>query len=514
MPVDVPTIVNKFSPTSVKAGVKDSRSAYWSNYTNSVNHQRGYTDLRSGLGSAAQRVQDFIASNGATNPPFATSTAGRLTPNQGGGNKRITRGYIRRSSPDSGDPASTAQLNFMYNPEEIVRDYASYLDQAALDPFNTVYDSGNLVHAPSFINFNFQLLFDRQIEAAEGSIPKGVLADYEYFDMVVRNVPPGNGANTLPDNGVMMVNPQDITVVFSRDLTVQGRPTNARVRFVKFDSKMVPTRMVVSLTMIITYFGPLRQALSYDAYQDTGDYEALVPYREIYGETYTDEQLRAAQTAYAENQRKIRSESEAAPKLSPYSVLTSTPAYTQIAGVQGISVPANGAVATKAYQWAIQATDGRPGGKPVYSQAAGQRQGPNSFDCSGLVFAALKAVGAGNVLGNDGNTDTIIQRADQGKLAKVWRGRPGTLPAGVAQPGDIFMIFKGETGRSFNHTGFIISPPYGQGGRVNIVHAGSTRSMGTVMNYYDTSDIGAIYRVAATGSSSAGGGNPGGAHWR
>ena len=45
-----------------------------------------------------------------------------------------------------------------------------------------------------------------------------MFVDYQFFDMVVRNVipsDPNQTNNTLPDNGVMMVNPRDITVVFS-----------------------------------------------------------------------------------------------------------------------------------------------------------------------------------------------------------------------------------------------------------------------------------------------------------
>ena len=53
----------------------------------------------------------------------------------------------------------------MYNPTVIARDYVSYLDQGALDPFNTVFQSGNLVAPPSMMNFTFELFFDRQDEA-------------------------------------------------------------------------------------------------------------------------------------------------------------------------------------------------------------------------------------------------------------------------------------------------------------------------------------------------------------
>ena len=155
----------------------------------------------------------------------------------------------------------------MYNPEIISRDYVSYLEQGALDPFNTVYQSGNLVAPPSILDFSFELFFDRQEEATQVNHP-GVFVDYQFFDLVVRNVVPSDpnqASNALPDNGVMMVNPRDITVVFSPQLTIQGRPINARVTFEKFTHRMTPTRMRISLTMRAVYMGPIKDMTEYNA---------------------------------------------------------------------------------------------------------------------------------------------------------------------------------------------------------------------------------------------------------
>lgn len=207
-----------------------------------------------------------LSSGDFSNPPFNTTSAGRLHPVLNG--EKIVRGYIRRASYDGTDPVSSARLNFMYNPETIIRDYVSYLDQAALDPFNTVYQSSNLVAPPSFMNFNFELFFDRGDEVAMDGDHPGVFVDYEFFDLVVRNVIPSAGnqtSNQIPDNGVMMVNPRDITVVFSDQITVQGRPINAQVRFEKFSHKMVPTRMRISLEMRVVYIGPQKSFYEYQA---------------------------------------------------------------------------------------------------------------------------------------------------------------------------------------------------------------------------------------------------------
>jgi hypothetical protein len=220
-----------------------------------------------------------------TNPPFLSGAAGRLMPmmeTANGTPARILRGFIRRSEADLSDIASMSRLYFMYNPNSITRDYVSYLDQGALDPFNTVFQSGNLVAPPSQMDFTFNLFFDRQEEAVIPSNP-GVFVDYQYFDLVVRNVIPTtdpNGANnTLPDSGVMMVNPRDITVVFSPQITVQGRPFNAQINFTRFTNRMVPTRMEIALTMRVTYFGPLKDMVPYVKEEATT--AATIPYSDI-----------------------------------------------------------------------------------------------------------------------------------------------------------------------------------------------------------------------------------------
>jgi hypothetical protein len=243
-----------------------------------------------------QMAYEWLNSNEAggpgniwTNPPFLSGAAGRLMPmltTANGTPARILRGFIRRSEADVSDIASMSRLYFMYNPDSITRDYVSYLDQGALDPFNTVFQSGNLVAPPSQMEFQFSLFFDRQEEAAVHSNP-GVFVDYQYFDLVVRNVIPStdpNGMNnTLPDNGVMMVNPRDITVVFSPQISVQGRPFNARISFTKFTNRMVPTRMQIDLTMRVTYFGPLKDMTPYVKEEATT--AATIPYSDI-EETY------------------------------------------------------------------------------------------------------------------------------------------------------------------------------------------------------------------------------------
>lgn len=220
-----------------------------------------------------------------TNPPFASWEAGghgmpfQKAPSGGGKQSpvNVKRGYIRRAQVNATDLPSTCRLYFMYNPTTITRQYVNYLDQGALDPFNTIFESGNLVAPPSILEFSFELFFDRQTEAM---VPgnRGVLDDMDYFDLVVRNVIPGgpNGNNALPDNGLMMVNPRDITVVFSKDISVQGRPVNSQIVYEKFTHEMTPTRMRIALTMRVIYMGPVRDITAFST--ETVNVDRAIPY--------------------------------------------------------------------------------------------------------------------------------------------------------------------------------------------------------------------------------------------
>lgn len=364
--------------------------------------------------SSDKAVADYIRDNGASNPDFLTSTAGALT-SQLHNNKPITRGFIRSSAP-GGSASSGAYLKFMYNPETITRDYISYMDQAALDPFNTAYDSGNLIVAPNFLNFSFSLIFDRQIETAKGMYSRGVLVDYDYFDLVVRNIPP-SGSNTV-DNGIMMANPRDITVVFSEELTVQGRPTNARVEFTKFHSNMVPIRMEVTLNMVITYFGPIRSSYQFDSAPTVGTYAPLVPYGEVYPETYTEAQLEEATRNWQEGVDAKLSESRSRGKESAFSSVSNTAATASIANAEAAAL-------TVAKVREIIATGAG------YSSDPAHRYGPNTYDSGGLVSAAYQRAGLLPALtGGLPSSATDIYRAAENtgfrNMAVVMKLGPGT----------------------------------------------------------------------------------------
>jgi len=235
---------------------------------------------------AYERLNDTPTAR--ANPPFSTGAAGRLTSlvtsSNGGNPPEILRGYIRRSNMNSSDPTGGYRLYFMFNPETIQRNYVAYLEQGALDPFNTIYGSNNLVAPPGVLDFQFTLLFDRQTENATGAMPRGVLEDFKYFDLVVRGVIE-DGTPQLQDNGIMMINPRNVTVVFSPQLSIQGRPYRASVNYTKFDHTMTPIRMEINLSMKIYYFGPLREDFTFSSTKDEGNFEATIPYDE--GINYT-----------------------------------------------------------------------------------------------------------------------------------------------------------------------------------------------------------------------------------
>lgn len=285
---------NEFVPTSVTPSVQgrsvtpqlnlNSYQISESNYS-SIMRRHAYERLDNGIGVRS-------------NPPFDMGVAGRLTSltesSIGKADPRILRGYIRRSGANGADPTSDYRLYFMFNPESIQRSYVAYLDQQALDPFNTIYGSNNLVAPPGILDFSFDLLFDRQAENANGTMPRGVLEDFDYFDLVVRGVVPEPGSPQMQDNGIMMVNPRNITVVFSPQLSVQGRPYSASVSYDKFDHNMRPVRMTIRLSMKAFYFGPVRQDYTFDSIKTDGIYTATIPYDESVKYTATVEEIKLA----------------------------------------------------------------------------------------------------------------------------------------------------------------------------------------------------------------------------
>lgn len=227
----------------------------------------------------AQYAQErfFSLSEGRSNPAFRlTSDFNRLAETNGA----IMRGYIRRSDIDPADPTSQYRLYFMYNPETIQRSYIAYLDQQALDPGNSLFGSNNMTAPPGILDFNFELLFDRHIEVSSDPGHPGTKVDYDFFDLVVRGVVPDSGdtGNAIPDNGIMMVNPNNIAVVFGQDLAVQGKAYNASVRFEKFNNRMVPTRLRIGLALKAFYIGPVQTIPNYSMNTNQGAVAATVPY--------------------------------------------------------------------------------------------------------------------------------------------------------------------------------------------------------------------------------------------
>ena len=375
----------------------------------------------------------FPSSQGYTNPPFVSGAAGRLLPSltTSGMSPRILRGYIRRASYEAGDFVSKARLYFMYNPEQITRDYVSYLEQGALDPFNTVYQSGNLVAPPSILDFSFELFFDRQEEATAPDHP-GVYVDYQFFDLVVRNVVPSNpnqSSNTLPDNGVMMVNPRNITVVFSPQFTVEGRPLNARVTFEKFTHRMVPIRMRIALTMRAVYMGPIKDMVEYKAEEFAA--EAAIPLDEIKAPEYI---INITQAKIAE---------AIADGVTTAAGAISDAVNANYTAQSSLSGGASSGARAAALQWAI----GNVTNSTIYTQNSPARHSPPaSADCSGLVASAYNAIGHGQAMNwaDYPGTAVIHSRllSDGGKTAQRLPIPKSADEWAKLQPGDLLFRIK------------------------------------------------------------------------
>lgn len=419
-----------------------------------------------------------------SNPPFTSGAAGRLNPILEG--QRITRGYIRRAQYEASDATSKARLYFMYNPETIVRDYVSYLDQAALDPFNTVYGSNNLVAPPSFMNFRFDLFFDRQDEVSQNIDHPGVFADYQYFDLVVRNVIPTDpslSSTALPDNGVMMVNPRDITVVFSPQITVQGRPINAQVVFEKFSHRMTPIRMRISLEMRVVYIGPMRPMSEYVMETAIGDTRNSVIRDDTPNYTFTFKELVVADGAAA---GAIGYQPGANPGIG-----------NGLGQVGGLPDQANARVRQAALQWAKAAV--KAGYTEYNRPLRGRGLDPSGFlkytDCSALVWRAYDALGNGitqklrwgGTSGWPSATYDMIPAINKGgmQLLLKWlpsqRGQASTFlsdPTNRSKilPGDLlFRDGKIITSKQTGHVAFFVGWN-GDGSSLRIFDAASSKS--------------------------------------
>lgn len=410
-----------------------------------------------------------------SNPPFTSGAAGRLIPGLNG-DQRIVRGYIRRAQYEASDSTSKSRLYFMFNPETIVRDYVSYLDQAALDPFNTVYGSGNLVAPPSFMNFRFDLFFDRQDEVAKDMNNPGVFADYQFFDLVVRNVipsDPNSVSNQIPDNGVMMVNPRDITVVFSPQLTVQGRPINAQVVFEKFSSRMTPIRMRIALEMRVVYIGPMRSMTEYTMETATASTTDTVSADDTVSSTWSYADIVAAAGANAD--------------IAAYGPSANTLAQSSLGGVYGMANTGNtadgsggtnsspnGQVRLSALQWAQSHV------KEGYTLYDANRRSsgldPTGFlhyaDCSSLVWWAYRSTNQSKKMGwGDGYPFDCVNMVDAmlanktGEVLLSWSPATAHLANSWLSvesnrrkilPGDLIFRDKRVAGTTHSHVQFFL----------------------------------------------------------
>ena len=397
---------------------------------------------------AYERLDEFGFAR--SNPQFDSGAAGRimssLTNTRAGNDPRIVRGYIRRSAPDAADPTSPFRLYFMYNPETIQRNFVSYLDQQALDPFNTIFGSNNLVAPPGILDFSFELFFDRQVENANGSMPRGVLEDFDYFDLVVRGVVPDPQSPELPDNGVMMINPRNITVVFSPQLSVQGRPNNASVIYEKFDHRMRPIRMRINLSMKVSYIGPVRQDFTFATTKEESTFEATVPYDESVQYTLTTEEVRTERLTLAGEQGLLTGGGGTGS--------TGGTGQSPLGQIIDLSSASNTEIRLAALQKAIT-TDQRV----AYRQSRPYplNDNPDVLDCSALVCWAYQRIGCLEAIGQTspgyGWTGSLM---DSAREKGLYIAGPSTLspltPAFMAenlQPGDLLI--------GMPHVAFVVS---------------------------------------------------------
>jgi hypothetical protein len=309
----------------------------------------------------------------------------------------------------------------------------------ALDPFNTIYGSNNLVAPPGILDFSFELMFDRQSENASGAMPRGVLEDFDYFDLVVRGIVPDPGAPQVQDNGIMMVNPRNITVVFSPQLSVQGRPYNASVSYDKFDHRMRPIRMTIRISMKAFYFGPVRRDYTFAVAKNDGIYAATIPYDESITYTTTVEKIVAAKVELT-NLDFIKSSGGAANGGGGGEASDGARVLGQI---RDMSSAPNQAIRLAA----LAAAESLRDSTCPYEQLRPIPDDPTrGLDCSGLVIWAYTKINALDAIGQtagNGYTGSLLDKAFE--MGTVIAG-PGTFApfndefmANYMQPGDLMI---------------------------------------------------------------------------
>ena len=180
---------------------------------------------------------------------------------------------------DATKPESFVRLYFMYNPDQVRREYMSWNENSTADPTGELgYDSDNSMSAiPSVTTIRFTLYFDRQIEVATVEDHPGVLVDLQTFDVLSGNLvytdasggdlqvpvlPPGTviPSNTDPtDNHAGQYMPNAIgthvSAIFSPSLAVEGMLSGAEAAFTKFSHRMTPMTMALTVTLMVTYAG-------------------------------------------------------------------------------------------------------------------------------------------------------------------------------------------------------------------------------------------------------------------
>jgi len=245
---------------------------------------------------------------GISNPPFMgigssmTQIPGWMSGKDGAPAQRILRGYIRRvlqadltkiapiddKEGHWKDLASNARLYFMYNPSDIQRQYLSFADTSNLQSINPSATQNADLPAFTALTVSLELFFDRQEEVGRFPDHPGVLIDLATFDALMDQRPldqgtvnkqydwykshinqalatsaDGTGATPTYFQTLTLNNAIQLAVIMSPNITFQGSIMEANALFQKFSSRMTPTRMTLSLTLLLTYIGRKLDPVSY-----------------------------------------------------------------------------------------------------------------------------------------------------------------------------------------------------------------------------------------------------------
>lgn len=143
-------------------------------------------------------------------------------------------------------------LRFMFNPAEVGVDYAINGQQLSQEAQNaTAAASVNPIY-PNPITANYSLFFNRTVDVAAGTAPKGVMHDIAHFERMIGFKVYSGRAGTFDFARISTLSINPLKIFFGghkESLKFRGYVMGASVAYTQFSVHMVPTICQLSITV-------------------------------------------------------------------------------------------------------------------------------------------------------------------------------------------------------------------------------------------------------------------------